>query len=545
MLPARVADRYNAAATCTIEGHELAWPSFRQAPVAVRELHRIAYAEGCSTTMEQLLEDVATWTRALTGSPLRPGHLALGTHGLHSAIGTITASGHESRFHELLSRLADTLARLLDEPHPAGLVLEDVISRYGAPSSEGSRAPAVYLAARHEDVQLCRRWVGEEELDVEVCSVSGLRSADVRDALILLGPPARYVRSPWRPRSEDARVAGWLLTAPPARHVHVLTWPGHPRLEPTASPLLPGAPAPSITIRARGAAAAATGPLPASWPTEAVDVQALWASESAPDTGGEAERLARRGSAELVPAIGVRLAGGDVAFFAPEQEPFPVRATYDLGAVHVAPIDPSSLRPGMTLLFRPARAGLDGELRDRADAILANRFGSDVPARAAAAKAELKEALRARREARSTDALVTRLGRLLDDPEYARHILISLWHAAYIAPQRKPAYDALRTTLDLAPDESGAQWRLLCSLRTALRQAGMALNEDLVDALTETTSWQEDLETTGAASIGSGPLTGHLELRVVTAADARPHNIPRTGLGRLSHYLSEARVGAA
>jgi hypothetical protein len=187
---------------------------------------------------------------------------------------------------------------------------------------------------------------------------------------------------------------------------------------------------------------------------------------------------------------------------------------------------------GQALLFRPLRSATDEELHRRADARLAERYGSGAPAAAHQAKAELKEALD-RARGGDEEVLQYQLMTKLNDATYARHILHSIPRAAYIAPQKPGAYAAVRSVLGLPHDEGGERYRLLSALRSACRRAGVEIADELIGVLRSTSTWQEELEASGMATVTGGALLGHLELRVVTAIDPNPHRIGRSRIGRL------------
>lgn len=512
---AQVADRHAAAANITVEEHRLAWPTMRDALRVISQLRSGVAAEGGSVDLESLLLACWAWTGDLTDTLVCPRNA--GTADLWVSTARLLASGRDSRFHEDLTRLAAILERLETEPHPASGILGDLVSRYGKVRADDP--PAVYIAVARRHTASIEGWLTNEDLDAEVRTVSELRDADVRDALILLGPPAHYLMSPWCPPTRAAQVGSWLLNAPPARVVHIVSWPGHLGLDNRAGALLPGSPPPPITRTESG-------------PSERVGGsgdEIIWL----PPVPVESRIVVRSShhDRDPVPAVGFRLAGDMVAFYSSAGGPRPELVTFDFDAAQIGHVDPARVSIGRALLFRPERSAIDAELLRRADALLVARRGVGARAAAQAAKWELKEALRHCRKdhGQLVDELAVRVG----DRHYAAYVLSRLDDLDYIAPEKPGAYDSVRAVLGLPTDQCGRQRGLLASLRGALRRAGIAITAELVAALKDSGSWQDELAATGEATIAGGEFLGHLDLRVVSAVDPEPKSVGRSRLGRL------------
>lgn len=517
---AAVGLRYRAAAEVTVELHRLEWPCLYEIVVALRVLGR-ERQDGISGALESLLGVAGGWLRTLTAAPSAPGEPALGTAGLAAAFEAHAASGLDSNLGSRLQALAGFLRRVAGEAHPAAGCLEEVISRYGRATLESP--PAVYVAGERTHTEALTSWLAAEELDAEVATLSALRTAPIRDALVLLGPPARYQASQWCPPERAAQLTRWVLTCPPAAQVHVLTWPGHHRLD-TDARTFPNSVPPRV--RQRAVPAGSTAPLEPVWvPSLPVDHRrASWAVDRDP-----------------VDARGLRLADDTVAFFPLDGRPQAEVITWEGGNVVLGPTKASRLRVGDTLLFRPSRSAADDELHRRADARLASRHGSEAPAAAHAAKQELKEALAARR--RQDPIALSRLTTLLGDPGYARHVLHALGDPDYIGPEKPGAYAALRGVLGLSEDTGRKKEALLRSLRAACRAAGIEIAAELLEVLRRTDGWQADVDATGAATISAGPLLGELEIRAIAAIDPTARRLGRSRLGRLGTVTGPAPRG--
>ena len=515
MTIAEVSARYDAACDVTVELHALDWPAMRETVGILRELRRASDA-GVSRTLEELLDDAGVWHRTLMGSTIPPDASELGTRELAARLGEHYRSEIDTHLRRPLARIIKLLDALADEPHPAAACLEGVLSRYGR--REATDPPAVYVAARQDDdAARLRRWLADEELDAEVCRVSALRDAPVRDALVLLGPPARYSVSGWCPLPRAELLSAWLVSAPPARDVHVVTWPGHPGFNAATTVAFPGSSPPPIHVATRP-----QGP--------AVVAEATWLAPAAviPEA-----RIATSWQYDRDPveARGFRLTGDGAAFFSADSEPRPQVVTWELAGADIRSIDVSKVRIGQALMFRPERATTDEKLHRRADQILVERHGPAAPEAAKAAKAALKRALAA--TPKSYDRLVYELTSRLNNDGYARHVLHALPRPDYIAPERAGAYPAVRQVLGMPPDPDGRDYALLAALRAACRRAGGDVTRELVEVLRTTSGWQTHMEMSGAASITAGDGVGHLEVRVVVAVDPELRRLGRNRLGRL------------
>lgn len=509
-----IEERYLAASKAEIEHHQLEWPTVQRALKLLRKAQRDTEVTGATAELEGLISSLWGWHSQLTNAPVAPA--LIGTSELASRLRAHAESGLDSGYAASLMEMSGLLENLARESHPGAVVLEDVISRYGA---DPGGSPAIYVAAHRDAVDDLRRWLSEEELDAEVMTVAALKTAEVRQALVLLGPPSSFYVSQWRPLAIASRVGGWLLAAPPARAVHVISWPGHPPLDIAAAPLLPTSEHLQIKRTMRGR--------PDNFATRPEEPIWLPPLPVAPEIKLATWDIDR----DPVPATGLLLAGGAVAFYHDELGPRPQLVTPDAGAISVTTIEVRKIKTGQTLLFRPDRSATYNELHRRAEEYLVAKHGDGAPAKALAAKMEIKEALRKSKWSRPQ--LVSELSLKLNDESYARHIISRLDDDYYIAPEKPGAYPALRRVLGLPPDEQQYQW--LRALRSALRRAGREINQELVGTLSSTGDWQDSLDTHGLATVVAGEEFGRLELRVVTAIDPTTKRVGRSHLGRLLH----------
>lgn len=524
MTLATVDARYTAAGEVTIEHHHLDWPTMYDVVVVLRALRR-ARQEGISGALEDLLDVAGEWLRTLTAQPISPADPQLGTEGLASAVTLHRAAGLDSNVGDDLQTLAELLGRIVSEAHPASDCLEGVISRYGRESP--ADPPALYLAGDRAHTDALTSWLATEELDATVVTITALRDAAVRDAVVLLGPPARYLTSAWIPPERAALLSQWVLTCPPAANVHVLTWPGHGRLD-TEVRMFPTSVPPRVReVPTRADRMPHQEPV---WlPPLPVDQRVV---PPAPWGAGR----------EPVDARGLRLANDAVAFFPFDGGPCPEVVTWDGSVVQVNSAQSLNVTVGDLLLFHPERSAEDDELHRRADALLAARYGPEAPAAALAAKDELKAALRAIPPEREP-VVLSHLIALIGDPSYARHILHALPDPDYIGPEKRGAYAALRRVLRLPEDISQEKEALLRSLRAARRKAGVEIVSELVDLLHTSDAWLADIGATGRAAVSAGPLFGQLEIRAVVAVDPTPRKVDRSRLGRILPAPVQASLG--
>lgn len=515
-LLTEVSARYEAAAHAQVEVHDLAWPTMRELVTVLSDLRRAAEA-GVSRRLEELIDRAAQFHRLLTSTPLSPVAALPSTADLAEEFRAHRVSAIDSHLSSQLRRAAELIDAVGASSHPAAGCLEDVLSRYGRLRPEDP--PAVYIAVRRADeVTLVRAWLRDVELDAEVKTFTELRYAPVRDAVVLLGPPAWYGVSAWCSLADAALVTGWLVTAPPARHVHIVTWPGHPRFDGDGSVLFPTTAAPAVTFSRRDGEAPAPEDHVAWLPPEpvamTVRVDASWRHDSDP-----------------VDAVAVQLTRQQFVLFSDEEDtPKAHVVTWESAGVDITVAELSSLSVGQALLFRPHRSA-DEELYRRADERLVEKCGHDAPAKAAAVHAALKAAYEA--SPTSDEQLVDELTSKLNNRTYARHIVASLPRSDYIAPERAGAYDVLRVVLRMSPDASNTDYRMLAALRSARRRAGLDITRDLVGLLRQSDDWQGAVETEGHASITLGDGLGRLEMRVVTAVSDEAQPVGRNRLGKL------------
>lgn len=507
-----VTARYDAAAVAEIQEHHVPWPGLDEVIRTIGSIRSATDAAGRSAGLAQLLGAAWNWSNLLTGTLTPPA--AAGTDVLAERARAVATDGADLEAVALLGRLVDGLKILaLETMHPAAEVVETCCSLFGT-ASDDPEAPDVRILTGREHVEALQRWLTDTELAADVVTLNGLRRAPVRGGLVVLGPPGRTLTGPWcKPRAADRR-AGWVLAAPPAREVHVVTWVGH-RAVP-ADGLLPSEP--PVTIIGEGRVARSA---------------AVWVSPPAQDT---TIRVAGNllGEREPVDAVGCRLAGDAVAYFADQAGPALQVVDWSDDAVELSRV---RLRAGDTAMegrvvaFWPDRSAADAELIRRAAVWLAGDRDKSWVADGLTAQGELKLTFAlVRHEVDVAGEFRRRLPSAR--PGYIHYVLDRIPDSDYIAPNKRPAYDALRAALGL-PADDGTKWARLSRWRYAKRHAGALVNDDLRAALRDTTAWRDELQATGVSVLSIGEGLGDLELRVVVAVADATTAVGRSRLGRL------------
>ena len=504
-----VTARFTAAASLEVCHREAACPSLAGVLAALRALRK-GQAAGVSGALDALLETAHRWTRVITAAPLAFDNRHVRTGQVHDGVLAHIKSGRDSHLDDALAQLEGHLRALLTEPqHPGSAPLDGALSLY-----ESS-----YLLRGRDDEPLLRAWLAEQDpCDVLLVTPEVLRGARVREGLLLLGPPERYFRSPWCLPDSARRRAGWLLTAPPATHVSVLTWPGHARFDLAGAALLPNATHPPITQQHSVVAA--------SGPSFAVDD--IWRPER---LAVHVMPVRDAGDREPVEARAVVLADGSYVFYNEGGLPRPHIVSWDAGTLEVSLGDVRRLVPGMVLSVRPPYLSGHDDLARRADVLLADKYGLDHVHRARAAKQELKDAFAAAKRVNGEPILQQRFARAVRDEAYARHVFADLPSPDYIGPEKAGALEALCRTLGVV-DESGTRRRLLADLRSAQRRAGADITAELVELLRVDQTWHEKLETAGRAAVRSAS-GNELVLAAVVSVSEETYTVSRSRLGRL------------
>lgn len=465
-----------------------------------------------------VLADVLAARRVLTCTPLPPSHELAG---LGELVRDVERFVSEHPGHSLCAQLRKVAAALRDltvTDSPVATKVAEVLSGYGQ-GSDGA-PEAVLIVPRRGWLNAVRAWLVYEEFDcVDIACPADLRARLVEHrAAVLAGHPATAFSSAFRIPEVAVQVSGWVLTAPPALQVRLVLTADAPPLNLDEPWLLPAPAHPSLHV-------CDNGPQRNEW------LLHDWLEGDATAPVGRAPRPAAAVGEDEMLAVEFHLASGHAMFFHPEVGPRPhvVAVDDETGGVALSTAPISAVTRGALLAVRVGAAPY-GQVVSRADAWLQRRRGwtpekiAEVRGCAAALKVALRSAL-----ANIGQAGLHRIlaGTLTD--EYARVLLHNPLDEMYIAPQRRPGFDALiaavgaRALADRYDD--------LAAVRTAHQQAGDEIRRELL-ALLRDRRWVADVDEEGWAVLHAGEL-GALLLAVATARIDEPMPIARTWLGEL------------
>lgn len=468
-----------AAAKPSVAWQHTRWPALEQVLRLLRTEFRESEHNALAAQERTVAVNAWAWVRACLDGPVPPSHLSTGVVDLRTALSEATEALATSR----LARLRAAIDAVAAREHPLGERVADLVSEFALDAADDEPPPCA-LIVRGAALQGVREWAHEENLWVDVVTYRQARDRTPWRHALLFGPPERYVASAWLSGQRAAAAAGWLLSAPPARAVTVLTWTGHGRLRPEDYAPWRGAPAPRITT------------LPSD--DVADDIVVPPATEFTPlPPPAFAEDEASTSSAWMAQFI----SGGQpvLAFFHPTVGPKPTtvllgqpRPRLDHGHVR-------ALAPGKVLLLRFSETGRRDALDDATAEWLTARDEGDLFAEARrlqhALKTALRDALLRRGRWGVVDTLVSHGVR----DEYAQTLLARLLHPQAIAPLRWEDYARVCRAVGLPA--RAAEFDALAKYRTARQQAGLSLNALLTERLPDSDEITQRLDEDGGLVI--------------------------------------------
>lgn len=492
----------DAATDPKISSRRLRWEAMER----VIRILRGSFKESDGTALAEREVRVAqaawTWVRVCMDGPVPPDHASTGIQGfLDEARDAVEAL--QSR---RVASLIESVNRVATSDHAAA---EEVAQLVSASTEEGLR---VVLIVRGEGGSAVREWVAVQGLRVDVVTGSEARRSAPWDHAFVFGPPERYSSSPWLSGPQAAATAGWLVSAPPAPRMTMMSWTGHRPLTKSGYEPWKGAPALGV-VEENAIEVVEDYFLP-----ESLDE---FRPVSAPKFSDEDD---------LIDALGLQFhaEGSSVlAYFHPDIGPRPTIVTFEDGHAALTRVNLQRVESGRCLLFRTSIAGRDALDRATAEWLAENRRRFPT-AEAERLRSELKDATRRARAALGARGLVERFRSEGIDRDYAANLSRGILQPDFIAPLRQDTYLRVCRALELRPGQNA--FSLLKTLRVARQQAGMRLAARTSERLSEIPDIADALRDHGAIVLRDAGLEG-VALLIVRSVDDTPTRVPESRLG--------------
>jgi hypothetical protein len=497
----------DAAANAKVVTRRIRWESMERVLRLLRTSFKESDTNPLAAREASVVSSAWAWARVCMDGPVTPGHWSTGLSRLYSDM----QSAIDSVGGQRLQSLRDAVERVAAAPHPASETLVELIGNGPQPRDE--RAGTV-LVVRGEGLPGVREWCDEVGLVVDVVKVSEARLVAPWPNAILFGPPDRYSKTPWITSAQAAATSGWLLAAPVAPAVTVLSWTGHRPMTKGAYQPWKGAPSGEVVE------GSAVEVLEEDFLPDSLD---SFRPIATPSFRGEE-------ASEVVDAVGMqfRVGEGNVfAYFHPSIGAKPQVVTFEDGHAVVTSRNLKFIREGRCLLFRTAVAGKDA--LDSATVVWLKRHKKEFAADTAnARRQELKEAVRRFREEQGHPALTTALQAQGIDINYARSFGNRMLDPDYIAPQHEDVYFRVCRAVGLTVPQNS--FKLLKTLRIARRRAGADLVTQIAGRLDELPDVPDMLRDEGAVTLREPGLEG-VVLLVVRAIASEVVSVPAWRLG--------------
>lgn len=443
-----------------------------------------------------------TWVRFCMDGPVPPGHPSTGIQGFLDEARDAVEVLQSRR----VASLIEAVERVAISAHAAA---NEVARSVSASTDAGLR---VVLIVRGEGGPAVREWAKTQGLSVDVVTSSEARRSAPWDHAFVFGPPERYSSSPWLTGPQAAATAGWLISAPPAARLTMMSWTGHRPL--AKSGYEPWMGAPSFGVLEDSTVEV---------------VEDYFLPESLDDFRPVA---APKFSDEddLIDALGLQfLAEGSsvLAYFHPDVGPRPIIVTFEDGHAALSRMHLQHVEAGRCLLFRTSIAGKDALDRATAEWLAENRKKFPT-AEAERLRGELKEATRRLRVTWGAHELVERFRSEGIDRDYAANLSRGILQPDFIAPLRQDTYLRVCRALELRPDQNA--FSLLKTLRVARQQAGLRLAARTSERLGEIADIADALRDHGALVLRDAGLEG-VALLIVRSVDETLTRVPESRLG--------------
>jgi len=494
-----------------VSSRRIRWESMRR----VLQLLRRSFRETPDSPLSEREVEVAryawTWASVCMDGPVPPGHP---TTGITRLLDLIREADAELNLPKL-KRLQEALVQVTGGAHPAadavssaisGHVLEDPIEFYSQPH---------VLVLRGDGLPGVQEWCTELGLPVDVVTMSQARQSAPWPGLgFVFGPPERYTSSAWVQGPEAAAQAGWLLTAPPAPSMRVISWTGHQPLAKDGYQPWLGAPNPDVES-GEPDLLVEDDFLPESLDTFAPVAAPRFAADE--DETATAYGLQFQANGETV-----------LAYFNPDVGPKPTTVTFSDDEVLVTQVPLRSIRLGNCLILRTSTAGKEALDNATREWFKEHRAGS-TPDAAIGHQQHFKKAIRDYLATHSRGELVAALEREGLASGYSRSFITRVLSPGFIAPDKESTYDRVCRAINL--DKPKEAFRHLRNLRTGRRQAGLLLSTRIAERLEELPDLPDRLRDHGAVLLTQPGVEG-VALLVVRSISAEPVEVPTWRLGQ-------------
>ncbi len=494
-----------------VSSRRIRWESMARVLQILRRSFRESPDSPLSDREVEVAQAAWTWASVCMDGPVPPGHA---TTGFHHLLNLISEADEHLQLPKL-KRLHEAVDQVAQGPHPAADAIVSAIAAHASEARAEDDSHRHVMVLRGDGLEGVREWCDQQGIPVDVVKVSDARKSKPWKCLaFIFGPPERYTASVWVQSSEAAATAGWLLTAPPAPDVRMISWTGHrPMAKDGYQPWL-GAPEPTVNSREPDLLVEDDF-LPESLDTFTPVATPKFSSDE--DETEEAFGLQFHVHEQTV-----------LAYFSPEVGPKPTTVTFSDDEVLVSQVSLRSIHLGNCLMLRTSSAGkaaLDAATREW----FKQQPAGSTPDAAIGHQQALKKAIQNYVGLYSRTDLVDALEAEGVERDYARAFVGRALHPDFIAPQRENVYDKVCRAVRLEKPEEA--FRQLKNLRTGRRQAGLAISSRIAEKLESMTDLSDQLRDTGAVLLSEPGVEG-VALLVVRNISSDPTEIPTWRLGQ-------------
>ena len=495
----------------------LRWPAMERILRLLRTYFAAAEENPLASREMELVAQTWAWVRVCLDGPVPTSHETTGIARLQHDLAVAEAVLQNDRVTALRSAIEEAVA----SEHPAANAIADLISTVDRdiPEFEDGR-PSCVLIVRGVGLRAVQEWVNSENLCADVVTANQARTFAPWPHAILFGPPERYVSSAWLQGAQAAASAGWLLFAPAAPAVTVMSWAGHRQVSAPGYAPWQGAPTAPIHFETNQQASEEIQPVIEDFVPDIVHDLPL---ARVPSFEGEDElRVEAQG-------IQFQLDGRTLlGYFSAQVGSKPLTVMND-GGIDLVRVPVTAVEVGDCLLFKTSVAGVDALDKTTAEWFLTHH-SSDTHRAAVLQQVELKQSMTARLGAVGRRQVVNDLIDSGMERQYAQMLPPRLLDAEFIAPQHYPTYEQLCRAIKT--ESTPAHFALLKTLRTARRQAGLMLSRRIASRLGAMPELPSQLRDSGGLVLDEDGVEG-VALLVVRNIAPEQVSVPASRLGAL------------